>query len=186
MAKKGKGVKAKAAAAEETHAPSVSYMPTGCPVCGSAVDAVRGDSEPTKVGGATVQAPGEIIGFVCTAEGCPAFGTQQLFKADEDEDQADEKPEDLSDLPKVLQQAIVAFGLKRDDVLDYRCSSRKEKGEKVESVTMTTRGGQKLTYPGDEAKALTLTDAEKDGVQRTATPRFFPGGLSPQRGAIRG
>lgn len=192
MAKRGKkSAKAeKAGVVAAVEAPATSMMPAACPSCAGPVSAVR-ETETKKVGGVTVQAPGEALGFVCTSESCPAFGTQQLFKATEEEEAApvEAKEEDLGDLPKILQQAIVAFGLKRDDVLDYKTTTKKAgfKGEKdVESVTLVTRGGQKLRFPGDEARALKLTDSEKDGLQRTATPRFFPGGLSPQRGAIRG
>jgi hypothetical protein len=193
MAKRGKSVKAAekqaapaAPAAVEKKELAATLMPAACPTCAGPVVAIR-EQEEKKVAGATVMAPGEAIGFSCTSESCASFGVPQLFKSAEDEeDEAEE--EDLSDLPEILQQAIVVFGLKRDNVLDYKVSSRagEKKGETIESVVLVTRGGRKLHYPGDEAKAAKLTDAEKDGEQRIPTPRFFPGGLSPRGGAIKG
>jgi len=82
-----------------------------------------------------------------------AFTEDELvFKSDED----------LSDLPEALQMAIVAFDLKRADVLDHRLTE--------DGVVIVTRGGRKLRWPGDEAKAAALTPEEKDGIPR----RDFP------------
>jgi hypothetical protein len=74
--------------------------------------------------------------------------------------------EDLSDLPRVLQGALRAFNLKRRHLLGHRIDG--------DGVVIVTTGGRKLRFPGDEAKALALTEDEKDGVQKT--PRFFPEG----------
>jgi hypothetical protein len=56
-----------------------------------------------------------------------------------------------------IVQAIKALGLDRaKHVLAAR--------EYPDRVVIVTNGGQKLTYPGDEARAASLTDAQKDGI----------------------
>ena len=144
-----------------------------------------------------------MIGFQCTTESCRSFGVQKLLeepeevkeakakrkaKAEKEEKQA-AKEEDNDDLPDAVQVAIVAFGLKRSDVLSHSVQLIRglTKKDDREQAVIVTRGGQKLRWPGDEAKAAKLTDAEKDGGARVEAPRFFPGGLAPRTsGAIRG
>lgn len=82
-----------------------------------------------------------------------------------------EPDEDLSDLPEALQLAIVCFALKRDHVLEHRLTD--------DGVVIVTRGGRKLRWPGDEARAANLTAEDKDGVPRRDFP---PANLFGRRG----
>jgi hypothetical protein len=81
-----------------------------------------------------------------------------------------ESAEDLSDLPEALQMAIVCFDLKRAHVLDHRLTD--------DGVVLVTRGGRKLTWPGDEAKAAALTPQDKGEPGRD----FPPANLFGKRG----
>lgn len=75
--------------------------------------------------------------------------------------------EDLSDLPKKVQQAARDFGLKRRHVLGHRNA---EDG----SVVIITAGGRKLFWPADKGKVL--TSMQKGDDPGVGFPRFFPQG----------
>jgi len=69
------------------------------------------------------------------------------------------QPEDLTDLPEQLVDAIEGLGLRRAHVAGHRIHD--------DGVTIVTHGGRTLTFPGDEAAAAALTESDKDGVVRS-------------------
>lgn len=87
----------------------------------------------------------------------------------------EEAAEDLSDLPRIVQEALPALNLKRRQILNHRMEP--------DHVVIITRGGRKFRYPGfpeDQARALALTEDEKDGVVKHV-PFFPPGHLDSGR-----
>lgn len=95
-----------------------------------------------------------------------AEAAQQDTTADADRQAAKAEAEAAAKKdPKQMKEALKAFGLKREEVLDFRAHE--------DTLVIVTRGGRKLTYPEDVAKAGLLSPEEKDGVARKPAPSFF-------------
>lgn len=91
----------------------------------------------------------EAVGDGTVAEAGAAAGEPELV-----DEPAVQLPAFDADEP---YEYLEALGIQREDVLALKPSAD------LESVTVITRGGVKLVFPGDEEKALKLTDAQRDG-----------------------
>lgn len=82
--------------------------------------------------------------------------------------------EDLTDLQPMVRAAIVGLGLRRSDVVGHR------QHDDQQGATLVTRGGRKLRWPEDQAKAASLTAADKSASGKE-WPRWFPKGIDGKR-----
>lgn len=65
--------------------------------------------------------------------------------------------------PHSAADCLAAVGIKSEHIESFRAEPEGE-------LTIVTKGGRKLHFPGDEAKAAALTDSERDGISRTGFP----------------